>query len=68
LDILNKVVMIRVFLLFVFHMIFIQQAFAEMTIRGIVFHYQNNDPIENVNVYTSASRGTSTNYFSCYGG
>ena len=60
-DILNKVVMIRVFLLFVFHMIFIQQAFAEMTIRGIVFHYQNNDPIENVNVYTSASRGTSTN-------
>ena len=42
-------------------MLFIEAAFAEIIIRGKVFKYQNNEPIENVNVYTSTNRGTSTN-------
>ncbi len=42
-------------------MLIIEVAFAEIIIRGKVFKHQNNEPIENVNVYTNGNRGTSTN-------
>ena len=46
---------------FIFHIIFIQKVFAELIIIGTVFHYQNKEPIENVNVYADSSIGASTN-------
>ena len=46
---------------FIFHIIFIQKVFAELIISGTVFHYQNKEPIENVNVYADSSIGASTN-------